>query len=191
MRSTEVRTIDGEPGVVAMMRPDDPWLSRRWLSHYLREGPSQSVKLPEEAWESATAVAVWREPVRAGLRRLWAERARALALAESLESTLCHLDVWPANLIDASGTSVLLDWSFVGRGAIGEDVANLIVDSCTDGLMDVALLPQITHACIESYIDGLRDGGWTGQADRVRTAIAVCGVAKYSWFGPAVGKLSR
>jgi hypothetical protein len=32
----------------------------------------------------------------------------------------------------------------------------------------------------------LRDGGWSGSADAVRTAIAACGAAKYSWFGPVI-----
>jgi hypothetical protein len=143
------------------------------------------VKLPDGAWDSAQAVAAWPATVRAGLARLWAERARMLAAAESYERTLCHLDVWPSNLVDADGISVLLDWSFVGTGAVGEDVANLIVDSCADGLMDMALLPQIAHSCVEAYLSGLRDGGWSGREDRVRSAVAACGAAKYCWLGPA------
>lgn len=165
--------------------PDHAWLSRGWLAQYSHEGPSRSVRLPDGAWDSPQVAGPWPAPVRAGLRRLWAERARVLAAAESFERTLCHLDVWPSNLVDVDGTSVLLDWSFVGAGAIGEDVANLIVDSCADGLMDVALLPQIAQSCVESYIKGLRDGGWTGREDRVRAAVAACGAAKYSWLGPA------
>jgi hypothetical protein len=87
--------------------------------------------------------------------------------------------------VDDAGTSVLLDWSFTGDGAVGEDVANLIVDSFTDGLMDVALLPELAERATDGYIHGLRDGGWSGSADSVRTAIAAGGAAKYSWFAPA------
>jgi len=36
-------------------------------------------------------------------------------MTESAERTLCHLDVWPANLVDDAGTSVLLDWSISYR----------------------------------------------------------------------------
>lgn len=167
--------------------PDQAWLSRRWLAQYLREEPSRSAGLPEEVWESsetAAVVAGWSASVRSGARRLWGERDRVLTAAESGDRTLCHLDVWPSNLLDADGVSVLLDWSFVGEGAVGEDVANLIVDSCADGLMDMALLPEIAQSCVESYVSGLRDGGWTGREDQVRLAVAACGAAKYSWFGP-------
>jgi len=164
--------------------PDTAWLSRGWLAQYLTEGPIRSVRIEPGYWDDPS-VAAWPDPVRDQLRRLWAERDRALGAATIIERTLCHLDVWPANLVDDAGTSVLFDWSFVGDGAIGEDVANLIVDSVTDGLMDAALLPELADAAAEAYLIGLRDGGWQGPPDRVRSAIAACGAAKYSWFAPA------
>jgi hypothetical protein len=165
--------------------PETPWLSRRWLAQYLVEEPSRSVSVQDADWDDPRA-ASWAADVRLQLRRLWAGRNRMLAAAEAAERTLCHLDVWPANLLDASGVSVLLDWPFTGEGAVGEDAANLIVDSFTDGLMDVALLPEVAEVVADGYIDGLRAGGWTGSADSVRSAIAACGAAKYCWFGPAV-----
>jgi hypothetical protein len=165
--------------------PETAWLSRRWLAQYLTEGPIRTVRVRDADWNHPR-VAVWPAEVRLQLRRLWADRDQLLAAAESVERTLCHLDVWPANLVDDGGVSVLLDWSFTGEGALGEDVANLIVDSCTDGLMDAALLPEIAETAADGYINGLRDGGWLGPEDCVRSAIAACGAAKYSWFAPAV-----
>jgi hypothetical protein len=87
---------------------------------------------------------------------------------------------------------VLLDWSFTGDGAVGEDIANLIIDSCADGLMDAALLPEIADGVTDGYLRGLRDGGWAGRDRAVRAAIAACGAAKYSWFAPAIaGRVAR
>jgi hypothetical protein len=172
--------------------PDTPWLSRRWLAQYLASGPSQFVRVDASDWDHPTVAAAWPAEVRSRLRLLWAERDRALAAAEAGERTLCHLDVWPANLIDRKGTSVLLDWAFVGEGALGEDIANLILDSFGDGLMDVSLLPELAESATDRYLEGLRDGGWSGSADAVRSAIAACGAAKYSWLGPArVGSAAR
>jgi Phosphotransferase enzyme family len=160
-----------------------PWLSRGWLRQYLSEGPGSNVRVQDEDWDDPVA-RVWSAATRAGLRRLWERRMVALERAERLPRTLCHLDLWPANLIeDSAGTSVLLDWAFVGDGAIGEDPANLIVDSVTDGLMDAALLPEIAEAVTDGYVEGLADGGWRGSADDVRRAIATCAVAKYCWLG--------
>jgi Phosphotransferase enzyme family len=160
-----------------------PWLSRGWLRQYLSEGPGNNVRIRDEDWDDPVA-RVWSAATRAGLRRLWERRMLALEQAERLPRTLCHLDLWPANLLeDSAGTSVLLDWAFVGEGALGEDPANLIIDSVTDGLMDAALLPEIAEAVTEGYVEGLADGGWRGSADDVRRAIATCGVVKYSWLG--------
>ena len=163
--------------------PDTPWLSLRWLAQYLAEGPPRRVSVEAGDWDHPS-VSVWPAWVRRELQRLWAAPQQALAAAQAAQRTLCHLDVWPANLIDDAGASVLLDWSFVGEGAIGEDAANLILDSCSDGLMDVALLPEITEAVTDGYLRGLRDAGWPGSADSGRAAIAACGAAKYSWLGP-------
>jgi hypothetical protein len=171
--------------------PDHPWLSRRWLAQYLAEGPARSVRVESADWDHPT-LSIWPERVRADLRDLWQHRDRALAAAEASQRTLCHLDVWPANLIDVDGSSVLLDWAFVGEGGIGEDLSNLILDSFGDGLMDIALLPELADETTAAYLRGLRDGGWTGSDDDVRAAVAACGAAKYAWFAPSrVGVVAR
>ena len=161
------------------------WLSRRWLAQYVAQAPHRVGPVEPAVWDHPN-LAPWPEPVRTRLRQLWADRDRILAVAEAAERTLCHLDVWPANLADDAGTSVLLDWAFAGEGAVGEDLANLIIDAFTDGLMDVALLPELAEAAVDGYLAGLRDGGWGGSDDAVRTAVHACGAAKYSWFGPAM-----
>jgi len=158
--------------------PEYGWLSRRWLAQYLAEGPPLSVEIEDSYWDHPR-VAVWPARVRQELRRLWHEPGRPLAAAAAAERTLCHLDVWPANLIDSKGKSVLLDWSFASEGAVGEDLSNLIIDSFTDGLTDAALLPEVAETCVDSYLRGLRDGGWSGSEDRVRTTIAACGAASF------------
>lgn len=165
--------------------PTSGWLSRRWLAQYLAEGPTAAVDVQDRDWEHPR-VAEWPARVRQDLRRLWVERTRLLAAVEAAERTLCHLDVWPANLIDGQGRSVLLDWSFAGEGAVGEDTGSLILHSFTDGLMDAMVLPEVVDVTTDGYLKGLRDGGWSGSEDRVRTAIAVSGAVKYNWFGPAV-----
>jgi hypothetical protein len=172
--------------------PQLPWLSRRWLAQYLAHGPSRGVWISGDKHWNHPIASAWPSSVRQELRRLWARRDTVLARAEATQRTLCHLDVWPTNLIEHGDTTVLVDWSFTGEGGVGEDIANLIVDSVADGLMDAGLLPEIAAAVPDGYIAGLRDGGWAGSPDVVRRAIAVCGAAKYCWFGPVVlGRVIR
>lgn len=164
--------------------PAHTWLSRRWLRQYVASKPiSEPV-----AWDHPLVSAVWTAELRAGLRRLWQRRAVLLDLAEALPQTTCHLDVWPMNLI-ARGAGpgaeiVLLDWAFVGAGAVGEDVGNLIADSVADGLIDPGLLPEIDQAVTAAYLAGLRAGRWRGRDAQVRHAVAVTGAAKYCWLAP-------
>lgn len=163
-----------------------PWLSRRWLAQYSTHGPHADVAVAESDWDDPM-LRVWPERTRRSLRRLWESRASVLEAAQAFPRTLCHLDLWPANVIvDGDGASVLIDWAFVGEGAIGEDLANLIVDSVTDGLIDMAVLPELADALTDGYLNGLADGGWGGSPDEVRAAIAACGAAKYAWLGAAV-----
>lgn len=160
-----------------------PWLSRGWLRQYVASKP---VREPVP-WEHPLAVAAWPAELRAGLRRLWERRGDLLDRAEALPGTLCHLDVWPMNLIARGAPDdeiVLLDWSFVGAGAVGEDVGNLIADSVADALIDPALLPEIDREVTAAYLAGLRAGGWRGGEAVVRRAIEVTGAAKYCWLAP-------
>ncbi|WP_436535267.1 hypothetical protein [Actinoplanes sp. HUAS TT8] len=161
--------------------PDQRWLSRGWLRHYLDSRPVPTVM----DWEHPTARR-WPETVRRQLEELWRRRGEVLDAAERTERTLCHLDVWPANLIGRGAETVLLDWSFVGAGGIGEDVSNLVFDTFADGLVDANMLPDLAEGLVEAYTTGLRAGGWTGTADDVRTAVAATGAAKYCWFAPTL-----
>ena len=81
---------------------------------------------------------------------------------ERMPRTLCHLDVWPNNLFARTdGTFTLVDWSFVGEGALGEDVGNLVPDSVFDLFWPARDLPELDREIFRGYISGLRDGGET------------------------------
>lgn len=170
--------------------PQHPWLSRDWLGGYLADRP-----VPDDVPWDHPVTRFWPDRLRAVLPRVWRDRDRLLTIARSAPRTLCHLDVWPMNLIDAGAgapadpaarTSVLLDWAFVGDGAVGEDVANLVIDAVADGLIDAALFPEIAETVVAGFLEGLADGGTTVGADEVLQAIAATGAAKYSWLAPAM-----
>ena len=71
-----------------------------------------------------------------------------------------HLDVGPNNVIcDAGGDIVFLDWAFVGDGALGEDIGNLVLDSVYDLLLHHDLLDELDARLTSAYLQGLREAG--------------------------------
>lgn len=163
--------------------PDEQWLSRRFLRDYSTTRPAEAALIDDDtAWALPLMRKHFSVPLRDGLVRLHRHRDRLLTLMERLPRTVCHLDVWPNNLIRRpSGEVVLLDWAFTGDGALGEDIGNLIPDSVMDLLFPHELLDELDERLTGAYLTGLREAGWNGDPRLVRAGICASAV-KYDWL---------
>ena len=165
--------------------PDRPWLTGRFLRGYvLSKRVDRNILYSEEAWRLPLVRENFPDGLRRGLVRLHEERGRFFTLMEGLPRTLCHLDVWPNNLFAArDGSFTLVDWSFVGEGALGEDVGNLVPDSVFDLFVPARHLPDLDREVFGGYLSGLREAGWEGDERLVRLGMCASAV-KYEWLGP-------
>jgi hypothetical protein len=173
--------------LVSRPLPAHRWLSRRWLRSYLAPRDAEVPLLVDRAAWDVTLVKRWmpRELARPlfGMHR---DQESFLRSLDALAPTLCHLDLHPANLFDTGEETVLIDWSFVGIGAMGEDVGNLVPDSVLDFHVEPDRVEDLFSVVHDGYVAGLRDAGWSGDEELVDLAMRATIAAKYAWIAPAM-----
>ncbi len=166
--------------------PDHLWLSRRFLRTYATSKPVDYALLDSDScWDHPLIAGHAPDGLRPGTKMLHDDAEWFFDLSERLPRTLCHLDLWPNNLERRTGGDLaLVDWSFVGDGALGEDVSNLVVDSVFDHFLSANDLEQLDARAIPAYLDGLAEAGWNGDEQLVRLGVWSAAV-KYQWLMPA------
>lgn len=172
----------GRPGAV----PRRDWLSRGWLRQYALSRPGAVALHDPAAWEHPVVVEGWgdeRHRIRGRFTEVWDAADRWIGLVESLPRTLCHLDCWANNAIAADdGTDVLVDWSFTGDGAVGEDAGNWVPDSIFDFFLESEVFGALDRTVWSNYADGLERSGWPYDPDLARLAMCAGGTLKYVWL---------
>lgn len=167
--------------------PEHSWLSHGWLRDYLvqRDG---DISLLEDrtAWATPLVRRWLPEELDRPLIDLRADQELFLSALERVPPTVCHLDLHPANLFGSDEETVLIDWSFVGIGALGEDVGNLVADSILDFHVGPERIDDLYDVLYQGYLAGLREAGWIGNSEIVHVAMSAAIAAKYAWIAPAM-----
>ena len=173
------------PFLLGRAVPPFAWLSNRFLREYSSE--------KQVTWELLDDDDAWahplvRESFPSGLREavlfVHSHRQRLYQISESLPRTLCHLDFWPKNLFRRpQGEIVVIDWSFAGDGAVGEDVGNLVPDAVFDHFVTADQMQRLEQAVYQGYLGGLRAAGWDDDPRLVRLGMWSSSV-KYDWLAP-------
>jgi hypothetical protein len=152
--------------------PSWSWLSSNWLrGHIALSAPA--IPLIRKHLDHPLVRRGFPGDASDRLFRLWEERDLFLGALDRLPQTLCHLDLFRRNLFarktaDGSSQTVAIDWAFVGRGAIGEELVPLVLASVAFNEVDLAQAQALEDIIFEGYLDGLRDAGWRGDPRQVR-----------------------
>jgi hypothetical protein len=70
--------------------------------------------------------------------------------------------------VDGDDQTVVIDWAFAGRGAIGEELVPLVLASVAFNEVDFAQAQALEEIVFEGYLEGLHDAGWRGDPQHVR-----------------------
>lgn len=167
--------------------PNHSWLSKGFLRQYSSEKPvSWGLLDSEEAWHQPLVERNFPPKLREASLWLHEARHRLYEIASALPQLLCHLDFWTKNLFRRpDGSIALIDWAFVGEGAIGEDVGNLVPDAAFDHFVDAEALPELEALVRDAYLEGLANGGWNGDPRLAELGLCTSAV-KYDWLTPAM-----
>lgn len=111
---------------------------------------------------------VFREtPLESGLEYT-ATFLRALEAAKSLPHTLSFGDSHSRNLFPLGSETVGIDWANLTSDPIGCDIGVLIGSPLSFTELELQRVAPNEREIYDSYIDGLRSSGWTGNLDHVR-----------------------
>jgi hypothetical protein len=151
--------------------PTWPWFSARWLRRVVAKTAPAIAQLSDVLTHPLVRRLL---PGDASARcsRLWAERERLLDALDRLPRTICHLDAFSRNLFSRQGAdadqTVAIDWAFVGRGAVGEEIEPLVCRSLLFNDVELTQAQELDGIVFAGYLDGLRDAGWRGDPRQVR-----------------------
>lgn len=168
--------------------PTESWLSRRWLRGWV-DTLARDMALVEDASAFGDGPLAVLSPLRDRILALWEVREKVLGIVESAPQTVVHLDFWPANLIAADdGTTVAIDWSQVGIGAVGQDLDQLVLDPVWMRVLPDVAPAELEKHVLPGYLSGLRTSGFDIDPSDLRRWYAAAASAHYA---PMVGMLAR
>jgi hypothetical protein len=172
--------------------PNDAWLNR----NLLRTRADRNAGF----WSNLEAVRDvplfrrgWPEDVAERALRLFHERHALLDLLERrLPRTVRHGDADRRNLLSrqrgSTIESIAIDWAYTGIGAVGEEIAPLVVSSVM-WFKDVGAgdLRDLDAVAFDGFIEGLHDSSWDGDPRLVRLACTATMALRYGPLSGVVG----
>ena len=170
--------------------PTYSWLSRNWLRRFIAPYAALMDRLQQPSLPPLLRRAC-PPGVTPALLQFWSERERFLHALEQVPQTICHLDAFRGNLFacdDPHGTAktIAIDWSFVGSGAIGEELAPLIVMFRVAQDLQAEKAPDISELVFQGYREGLGDAGWHGDPRLVQLGFVIAASLRYGLMWPNV-----
>lgn len=165
-----------------------------FLSEYVNRRAEWFERIGELADESGLAVSrAEQDEIASKVLDVYRHRSVFLKFLGSQPQTFCHNDFWPPNMFaqqDSLGQTsqgsrtMLIDFAYSCQGALGDDPANLVIDSIADGFVDVNRAEDLWRQTSEAFVEAACKGEKQLTLD-VQNTMYVSAALKYSWLPPA------
>jgi hypothetical protein len=157
--------------------PAWPWLSHDWLRALVEENATPGADRFRQTLDEPDLRRWFIDDDARRVFSLWEQRELYFDALNRLPQTLLHRDAFRRNLfvrhdVEGSEQIVAVDWTYVGIGAVGEDLGALIHASLSFSEVSMAEARALETICFEGYLKGLRDAGWHGDPRLVRLGYA-------------------
>jgi hypothetical protein len=180
-----VGETQGSYAAGATRLPDADWLSRRWLRGWV-EACEQLVDVLRDPGALDDERLASLRPLRERVVALWPAREELLRIVESAPQTLVHCDLWGSNLFACDDSTVAVDWSQVGVGAVAQDVDQITLDTIWMLVRRDESIDALEQAIVPSYVSGLHAGGLDVSEREVRRWYAAAASVHYAWMAGLV-----
>jgi hypothetical protein len=154
--------------------PRGDWVSHGWTRKWT-EAAREAIEHFDDYIGHPLVAQAFPPAKRRRIERLFAERHHWFDAIDELPQTFSHLDAFPRNVFLCPGPDGelqpgLIDWSFAGIAAAGEELVALVSSSVLFGEADGIAIEALDEAVFAAYVEGLRDAGWQGDERLVRMA---------------------
>ena len=140
--------------------PAYPWLFQGWARHH-SQLPALDAGRRLVRGHLASPPPELHDVTYADARVLLDTQERIHRSLDRLPQTLCHHDAARSNLFARRGhdgpETVAIDWELVGPGAVGADLASLLLASVRRGDLSVDVLAELVEPAVDGYVAGMAD----------------------------------
>lgn len=152
--------------------PNANWLTRQHYRTWL------SFVNPEEDWKFSLNQKHISIEVRERYQHLWNEREIFYKALEELPQVFSHFDSQRRNLLIRKNKNhqnelIALDWAQCGIGAAGTELNWLVGMSSVLMEWQPVDLPKLDAVAFQNYIQGLHEGGWSGDVNVIRLGYVI------------------
>jgi hypothetical protein len=176
-------TLSGTP------LPDEPFLCHTWLRSWIEVCTSYAKPVPEQKviWDGYLTE---RNHPSAADADIWSCYSLNLTRINSLLETLevlprvfAHQDVHWDNIfieqVEERDSLIAIDWQFASISGVGEELGRVFGYALLKNKIPVNMVEEYKKALFNSYLQGLRDSGWNGNAQHARFGFCFAAGSRY------------